>query len=33
LIVWPQLVALIALTALCFVIGYIRFMREEIRST
>lgn len=33
LIVWPQLVTLIALTAVCFAIGYIRFMREEIRST
>ncbi|MEW6142930.1 MAG: ABC transporter permease subunit [Chloroflexota bacterium] len=33
LIVWPQLVALVALTAVCFAIGYIRFMREEIRST
>jgi ABC-2 type transport system permease protein len=32
-IVWPQLVALIALTAVCFAIGYVRFMREEIRST
>lgn len=33
LIVWPQLVGLIALTAICFIIGYIKFMREEIRST
>lgn len=33
LVVWPQLVTLIALSAICFVIGYIRFMREEIRST
>lgn len=33
LIVWPQLVGLIALTALCFIIGYIKFMREEIRAT
>jgi ABC-2 type transport system permease protein len=32
-IVWPQLVTLIALTAVCFAIGYIRFMREEIRAT
>ena len=33
LIVWPQLVGLIALTAICFAIAYIRFMREEIRAT
>jgi len=33
LIIWPQLVSLIALTALCFAISYIRFMREEIRAT
>lgn len=33
LIVWPQLTSLIALTALCFAISYIKFMREEIRST
>ena len=32
LIVWPQLTSLIALTALCFAVSYIRFMREEIRS-
>jgi len=33
LVIWPQLTGLIALTALCFAISYIRFMREEIRST
>ena len=33
LIIWPQLVSLIALAALCFAIAYIRFMREEIRAT
>ncbi len=33
LIVWPHLVSLVALTAVCFAISYIRFMREEIRST
>jgi ABC-2 type transport system permease protein len=32
-IIWPQLASLIALTALCFAISYITFMREEIRST
>ncbi len=33
LIVWPQMVSLIALTAVCFILAYIKFMREEIRST
>lgn len=32
-IVWPQLASLIALTALCFAVAYIKFQREEIRST
>jgi ABC-2 type transport system permease protein len=32
-IVWPQLVSLIALTVLCFSISYVKFMREEVRST
>lgn len=33
ILVWPQLASLIALTGVCFAISYIRFMREEIRST
>jgi ABC-2 type transport system permease protein len=33
LLAWPQLTSLIGLTALCFAISYIKFMREEIRST
>jgi ABC-2 type transport system permease protein len=33
LIVWPQMVGLIALTAVCFILAYVKFMREEIRST
>jgi len=33
LIVWPQLVGLIGLTAVCFAISYVVFMRREIRST
>lgn len=33
LIVWPQIIALIALSAICFAISYIKFQREEIRST
>ncbi len=33
LLVWPQLVGLVALTAICFAIAYVKFMREEIRAT
>lgn len=33
LLIWPHLTSLIALSALCFAISYIKFMREEIRST
>ena len=33
LIIWPQLIGLLALTAICFSIAYIKFLREEIRST
>jgi len=32
LLVWPQMVTIIALCAICFAASYIRFMREEIRS-
>jgi len=32
LLVWPQLVSIIALAAICFAVSYIRFMREEIRT-
>jgi len=31
--VWPHLVGLIMLMVVCFAISYIKFMREEIRST
>ncbi len=33
LMVWPQIIGLIAFTVVSFAISYIRFMREEIRST
>jgi ABC-2 type transport system permease protein len=33
MLVWPQLVGLVALTAICFAAAYIKFMGEEIRST
>jgi len=32
LLVWPEIVALIALTVLCFVAAYIAFMRQEVRA-
>jgi len=32
LMIWPHLVSLIALTAVCFGVSYAKFMREEIRA-
>ena len=32
LLVWPHVVALVALTVVCFAIGYIQFMRQEVRA-
>ena len=32
LLVWPQTVALIALTVACFALAYVRFMRQEVRA-
>ena len=32
LLVWPQLVALVALAVACFVGAYIAFMRQEVRA-
>ncbi len=32
LMVWPHMVSLIALTAACFAVSYVKFMREEIRA-
>jgi ABC-2 type transport system permease protein len=32
LLIWPQAVGLLALTAFCFAVAYTKFMREEIRS-
>jgi len=32
LVIWPQIVVLIALTALAFAIGYVAFMRQEVRA-
>lgn len=33
IMVWPHLVSLVTLTVVCFAISYVKFMREEIRST
>jgi len=33
LIVWPHIVSLISLSAVCFAVSYILFMRQEIRAT
>ena len=32
LLIWPQIVGLIALTAICFAAAYISFMRQEVRA-
>jgi len=32
IIVWPYLISLVVLTAICFAISYIVFMRQEVRS-
>jgi ABC-2 type transport system permease protein len=32
LIIWPQIVALIAATVICFGLAYVSFMRQEIRA-
>ena len=32
LLVWPHVVAMVAITVLCFAYAYIRFMREEVRA-
>jgi len=32
LLVWPHIVALVALSVICFALAYIRFMREEVRA-
>jgi ABC-2 type transport system permease protein len=32
LLVWPQIMTLVAMTAVCFVVAYVRFMRQEVRA-
>jgi len=33
LLVWPHLTSLLSLTIVCFAVGYVVFMRQEIRAT
>jgi len=33
LIVWPHIIGLIGITAICFAASYVLFMRQEIRAT
>jgi len=33
LLVWPHIVGLISLTAICFAVAYVLFMKQEIRAT
>ena len=32
ILVWPQVVALVALMVACFAVAYVRFMRQEVRA-
>jgi ABC-2 type transport system permease protein len=32
LIIWPHIVALLAMTAVCFALAYVAFMRQEVRA-
>ncbi len=32
ILVWPQVVALVAITVACFALAYVRFMRQEVRA-
>jgi len=33
LLVWPQIVTMVALATICFAISYVRFIKQEIRAT
>ena len=33
ILIWPQLTTLVALSAICFAVSYVVFMRQEIRAT
>ena len=32
LLVWPQIVALVAMMVACFAVAYVLFMRQEVRA-
>ena len=32
LLVWPQVVVLVAMTVACFALAYVAFMRQEVRA-
>ena len=32
ILVWPQIVALVAVTVACFAVAYVQFMRQEVRA-
>ncbi len=32
-LIWPHLTSLVSLSAICFAISYVLFMRQEIRAT
>ncbi len=32
ILVWPQVVGLVALTVACFAVAYVMFMRQEVRA-
>ena len=32
ILVWPQVVALVAMTVACFALAYVLFMRQEVRA-
>ena len=32
LLVWPQVVAIVALAVVCFAAAYVAFMRQEVRA-
>jgi ABC-2 type transport system permease protein len=32
ILVWPQVVGLVALTVACFALAYVLFMRQEVRA-
>jgi len=33
LLIWPHITSLVSLSAICFAISYVLFMKQEIRAT